>query len=431
MQFKPYFFFGRFASPFTTYRIEDGQVFVDTWLGGCTSIQLKDAKFEIPSAFNLFGVGTIKISTVRGNTLDRLDLKNIPDKQIVRDALEIAKNGAYPLSYHQESNQAKIVAAYTTGPENKFLSKGHGSEVRVVAFSPDGSLLASVGNDQTIKIWSLHDGQLQKTLRLNNSKLVFHELYPKQSYINFIDNGQKLIFGRDFNGFSPSSFIWDMQTNSVKRHASHVPLIFLDVLVKEVFGSIDDLDAVSPDRRAILHYLTGYNKKPPRYKISLFIQGKEKSIQSIYGDHSEPIMNPVAINNGGSLVAGKVSWYSNDGDHIIRIYDVKQGRLLRELNAKYPLDIIEMRRKKGISHHTYIHEQIIFNNNSSMLESTEMGVIHLFDIRSNSVNPCKRFDCDDYCLSIAFSNDDNTLAAGYSNGAIRIWNINTGEPIGP
>jgi WD40 repeat protein len=41
---------------------------------------------------------------------------------------------------------------------------GHGGTVCAVAISPDGTLLASASDDKTIKLWSFPDGALLKTL---------------------------------------------------------------------------------------------------------------------------------------------------------------------------------------------------------------------------------------------------------------------------
>jgi COMPASS component SWD3 len=51
-----------------------------------------------------------------------------------------------------------------TGQEVRTL-RGHTAWVRSVAFSPDGRLLASGSDDQTVKLWDVETGQEVRTLR--------------------------------------------------------------------------------------------------------------------------------------------------------------------------------------------------------------------------------------------------------------------------
>ena len=46
--------------------------------------------------------------------------------------------------------------------------QGHSSWVMTVSFNPDGSVLASGSEDNSIKLWSMPDGQLIKTLTVSH-----------------------------------------------------------------------------------------------------------------------------------------------------------------------------------------------------------------------------------------------------------------------
>jgi len=43
--------------------------------------------------------------------------------------------------------------------------QGHSEEVKSVAFNPDGSILASGSDDQTVRLWEVSSGQCLHTLR--------------------------------------------------------------------------------------------------------------------------------------------------------------------------------------------------------------------------------------------------------------------------
>ncbi|KAJ5981970.1 hypothetical protein N7451_012070 [Penicillium sp. IBT 35674x] len=53
-----------------------------------------------------------------------------------------------------------------TGALQQIL-EGHSSYVTLVAFSPDGCLLASCSDDETVRLWDTATGALQPTLDVN------------------------------------------------------------------------------------------------------------------------------------------------------------------------------------------------------------------------------------------------------------------------
>ncbi|HKV60057.1 MAG TPA: hypothetical protein VJO32_17330, partial [Ktedonobacteraceae bacterium] len=49
--------------------------------------------------------------------------------------------------------------------------QGHSSRIRCIAFNPDGTLLASGGEDQTIRLWDAHSGHCLSILRGHSSRI--------------------------------------------------------------------------------------------------------------------------------------------------------------------------------------------------------------------------------------------------------------------
>src|SRR2546428_290617 len=56
-------------------------------------------------------------------------------------------------------------------PENHLIYRGHSGPVYAVAWSPDGHVLASGGQDGTIHIWSPLDGELQRISRTHTGAI--------------------------------------------------------------------------------------------------------------------------------------------------------------------------------------------------------------------------------------------------------------------
>jgi dipeptidyl aminopeptidase/acylaminoacyl peptidase len=60
---------------------------------------------------------------------------------------------------------AVVLPAFGQGrPDIVWMRGGHSGSVNSVAFSPDGSLIASASTDATIRLWRVSDGVLLRTL---------------------------------------------------------------------------------------------------------------------------------------------------------------------------------------------------------------------------------------------------------------------------
>ncbi len=98
-----------------------------------------------------------------------------------------------------------------TPPEVEEVQIRHSSEIKSVAFSPDGKTALSGSNDKTLKLWNLSTGRVIKTL----------EVYSNIESVAFSPDGRTALSGSDH-----TVKWWDLSTGRVikilKGHSSTV-----------------------------------------------------------------------------------------------------------------------------------------------------------------------------------------------------------------
>lgn len=255
----------------------------------------------------------------------------------------------------------------TSGQELGAL-KGHTSVVTSVAFSPDGKLAASASSDSSIRLWDVNTGKQLKSF----------EHLSAQS-IAFSPDGRTLISG----GFGPIK-IWEIASG---RELSSI------IVSSITLNSI----ALSPDGTLLA---VGDWAKPTTVKLYDVRTGR--LIHYLAG-HSDEVFC-VVFDPAGTTIA------SASKDNSIKLWDVVSGKELRTLQG-----------------HVGPVYSIAFSADGKMLASGSGDqTVKIWDTSSGQVMKTIRQELA--VSEIAFSPIGSTLASGAGN-TIRFWEARSGEEL--
>ncbi|RKZ92535.1 MAG: hypothetical protein DRR19_03960 [Candidatus Parabeggiatoa sp. nov. 1] len=245
--------------------------------------------------------------------------------------------------------------------------RGHSDWVNSVAFSSDGRILASGGEDRTIKLWQVSTGKKLRTLKKGWLQKG-HEA-PVRT-VAFSPNGSLLASGSDDNTIK----LWDLTTGKV-RYTLQGGGIGVRVV------------AFSPDG----HTLVSESENVKLWEVST---GKE--LRAFNGS------NAVAFSPDGRTLA------SGGTNNTIKLWDVSTGE-----------EFCTLKR-----HENYV-ASIAFSPDGCFLASgSDDKTIKLWDLRTGKALYTLSGHEQSVC-SIAFRSDGRTLASASADKTIKLWVLGT------
>jgi WD40 repeat protein len=244
--------------------------------------------------------------------------------------------------------------------------RGHVATVSAVAFSPDSRRIASASLDGTIRVWTLSDTTQTQTLRGHSGTV---------RCLDWSDGGQSLISG-DHNREGPSTVIvWDLQQLRPRRtwdnHNSRVRAALFTNGGQNCVTVAEDMTAI-------------------------YREVQSGKIRRTFHDRDQ-IHSAVLLNNDLWLATG-----SRSG--IVSIWDLQSGKLINELRG----------------HAVSVRALSVSPDGRSLASGSEDTTIRVWDLASGE------------CLlvlkghaapinSVAFSPSGEILASGAHDGSVRLW----------
>ena len=270
-------------------------------------------------------------------------------------------------------------------------------EINSMAFSPDGTILATGGEGGTTDLWNTTTGKLTRLSTFN----VFHAV----NSLAFSPDGAVLAIGGDDGNQGLIGF-WDVAT-----HRQIGALIDIEV------GSVASV-AFSPDGKT-LAISSGFEGccvgTGGDSTIQLWNAATHKQIGSaLVGTTATADTYSVAFSPNGKILA---SGGDNGHDATAQLWNVATGRQIGAPILVSPSESVN---------------SVAFSPDGETLATSNNGTVRLWNVISHrhigAPIPGRPGTSSDMSSSVAFSPDDQTLVT--DSGTVQLWNAATHQQIG-